>query len=305
MDEQVGRACGGVGMTRVWALLAVLSFGDLAWCGMRGIGIADWLPFAEVSTGLFAVALAGQRWDGPGRRVAAIAEGGLSWLVFSVAGAILTYLAAARNGPLYDAQLAAADAALGFDWTAWYRFVAGHMVLKIPFAIAYHSLLAQIMFSVLWFSRPERRIRGAELLTGVIVALLLTAAVFSLFPSFGPAVGMPELRDAYVEDLVGLRNGTLPSLDIMLLKGVIAFPSFHAVLAILFTYAHRRSPMLAPVAALNAVMILSLPSEGGHYLVDVFGGIAVGLVALLATHVIPARLPMPAPATNPRAARYP
>jgi membrane-associated phospholipid phosphatase len=102
---------------------------------------------------------------------------------------------------------------------------------------------------------------------------------------------VPACQDAYVEDLVGLRHGSLPSLDMMLLKGVIAFPSFHAVLAILFTYAHRGSRVFVPVAVFNGLMLLSIPSEGGHYLVDVLGGIAVGLLAILMTRALPARTP--------------
>jgi membrane-associated phospholipid phosphatase len=131
-----------------------------------------------------------------------------------------------------------------------------------------------------------------------MIGLLLTTALFFLFPTLGPCVSVPACHDAYIDDLVGLRHGTLPSLDIMLLKGVIAFPSFHAVLALLFTYAHRGSQLVLPVAAFNALMLLSIPSEGGHYLVDVLGGVAVGGLAILMTRVLPAHVPVWAPATT-------
>ena len=52
------------------------------------------------------------------------------------------------------------------------------------------------------------------------------------------------------------------------------------------------------MAALNALMLLSIPSEGGHYLVDVLGGIAVGGLAILMTRVLPARAPVLAPAAT-------
>jgi membrane-associated phospholipid phosphatase len=164
--------------------------------------------------------------------------------------------------------------------------------------VAYRSLAAQIVLSVLWLSWRGRDDRNAELLINTTIGLLLTAAVFFLFPTLGPCVGVPACQDAYLDDLVGLRHGSLPSLDIMLLKGVIAFPSFHAVLAILFTYAHRDSPIFLPVAAFNALMLLSIPSEGGHYLVDVLGGIAVGGLAILMTRVLPARPPALVPAAT-------
>ena len=55
-------------------------------------------------------------------------------------------------------------------------------------------------------------------------------------------------------------------------------------------------PTFLPVVALNSLMLVSIPSEGGHYLVDVFGGVAVGIVALLAMRLLPGRLPVFAPA---------
>src|SRR5260370_34917421 len=83
----------------------------------------------------------------------------------------------------------------------------------------------------------------------------------------------------------------------MLLKGVIAFPSFHAALAMLFTYAHRRLPTFLPMAVFNGLMLLAIPSEGGHYLVDIIGGGAGG-----GGGILPATgLPPPGPARRPAA----
>lgn len=279
---------------RVWLLLAALSVGDFVWSEAKGVVIADWWPLIPLGAALLAVSLAYRR-GGRNPRLAAAIEWILLWIVFSVSGALLTYLAAAHNGPLYDAQLAAADHAIGFHWHAWFRFVTAHPALEVPFAIAYHSLLPQIVLSVAWFSFLGRDERNAELLIAVTVALLLTTALFLLVPSLGPCAGVPAFRDLYVSDLTALRNGTMPSIDVMLLKGVIAFPSFHAVLASLFTYAHRRSPIFVPVALFNLLMLAALPSQGGHHLVDVLGGIAVAIAALLAARAVPTRLPALAP----------
>ncbi|HUC69964.1 MAG TPA: phosphatase PAP2 family protein, partial [Stellaceae bacterium] len=59
--------------------------------------------------------------------------------------------------------------------------------------------------------------------------------------------------------------------------------SYHTVLAVLLTYAHRRSSLLAPVALVNAVMLFSVPSFGGHYLIDIIAGIIVAMLAIAAT----------------------
>jgi len=276
--------------SRVWLMLAGLGACDFLWCASLKLGLSHWWPLALASLALLGLTL-GCRFSGVGPRIAAVAEWILLWLIFSVAGALLTYLAAAQDGPVYDARLALADAELGFNWAGWHNFVAAHPVLKLVLAVPYHSLVAQVVLSILWLSWRCRDDRNAELLINTTLGLLLTTTLFFLFPTLGPCVGVPACQDAYVEDLVGLRHGSLPSLDMMLLKGVIAFPSFHAVLAILFTYAHRGTRIFLPVAAFNALMLLSIPSEGGHYLVDVLGGIAVGLLAILMTRVLPARTP--------------
>jgi hypothetical protein len=283
--------------TRVWLLLGIVSFGDFVWCASLGMGLSHWWPLALVAVALMTLTLA-CRLTRIGPRLGATAEWILLWLIFSVAGAVMTYLAAAQDGAVYDARLTLLDAELGFRWSGWLAYVENHPLLKFAFAVAYGSLLPQVLFSVWWFSFLRWDQRNAELLTNAMLALLLAAAVFFLFPALGPCVGAPACHDAYVEDLVGLRHGNLPSLDMMLLKGVIAFPSFHAVLAMLFTYAHRRAPTFLPMAGFNGLMLLAIPSEGGHYLVDIIGGVVVGGVAILATSVLPPRVPVLAPATT-------
>ena len=53
-----------------------------------------------------------------------------------------------------------------------------------------------------------------------------------------------------------------------------------------------------PVAVFNLVMLVSIASEGGHYLVDVIGGIAFGGLTILARRVLPSREPALAPVTT-------
>ena len=58
-------------------------------------------------------------------------------------------------------------------------------------------------------------------------------------------------------------------------------PSYHTVMAVLFTYAFRRTGVIGyGIATLNLVMLFSIPPIGGHYLVDVFAGGALALGAI-------------------------
>ena len=283
---------------RIWLLLGALSAVDLCWCAAQGLTVSNWRPFLLVAAALSALSIVARR-AGRVPRLAAVAQWSLLCLIFSVAGAILTYAAATRDGALYDHQFAALDHAIGFDWNAWLGAVNAHPIVKRVFWGCYSSLFSQIMLSVAWFAWCGWPQRNAELLANATLALLLTTAIFGLFPAFGSGVGVPGFELAYVDDLTGLRNGTLPSLDVMLLKGVITFPSFHAVLAVLFVWSHRGSVSVVPAAVLNGIMLLSIPSEEGHYLVDVFGGLAVAAITIVALRAVPLSPPVLAPARLP------
>src|SRR5256885_11889582 len=134
--------------TRVGLLLAGLSACDVLWCATLRMGLSHWAPVALASLALLGLTL-GCRLSGAGQRIAAIAEWILLWLIFSVAGALLTYLAAAQDGPLYDARLAIADAALGFRFAGWFDFIETYPPLRFAFAGGLSRLARQ--------SCPSRR----------------------------------------------------------------------------------------------------------------------------------------------------
>ena len=65
------------------------------------------------------------------------------------------------------------------------------------------------------------------------------------------------------------------------MEGIVTMPSYHTVLAVLLTYAFRRTGLVGyGIATLNFVMLLSIPPIGGHYLVDVLAGGALALGAI-------------------------
>ena len=64
-------------------------------------------------------------------------------------------------------------------------------------------------------------------------------------------------------------------------KGLIGFPSYHAVLALLVMfYAWKVSWLRWPAVALNLLVLVATPIQGGHHLIDLLGGGAVAALAL-------------------------
>jgi len=117
--------------TRVWILVLLLSLCDIIWAAARSITVSDWWPVIVVGAALLGIAI-GHRRFGMSPRLAALAEWTLLWIIFSLSGARLTYLAAASGGQLYDANIAAIDADLGFDARAWFAVVNAHPLLRLP-----------------------------------------------------------------------------------------------------------------------------------------------------------------------------
>jgi membrane-associated phospholipid phosphatase len=103
---------------------------------------------------------------------------------------------------------------------------------------------------------------------------LITAACFYVVPALGTPtkVNLPAIGD-----LIALRSGELRTINWQSVKGIVAFPSFHVVWAILLMLAMPSYPLVL----LNLLVIVSTVTTGGHYLIDLVGG------ALICAIVVP------------------
>jgi len=185
----------------------------------------------------------------------------------------LPFLAATTGLPLLDATLAQLDAIIGFDWDNAARWVNERPLLDLVLQIAYNTIFFQAGVVLLIGSIKRPGDRNSEFMWLLIVSMLITCAIFA----FTPAVGkIGQVGTHYVQVLSELRAGHWSIMDYERPEGIVTFPSFHTTIAILLTYLVRRERWaLAVFAPLNVLMILSTPTVGGHYLVDLFGGAAV------------------------------
>jgi membrane-associated phospholipid phosphatase len=116
-----------------------------------------------------------------------------------------------------------------------------------------------------------------------------------LFPSSTPAA-FQELSPEVVSKLnlvlsaelgqwlAAIGQSGLQTLDPSALGGIVGFPSFHTVMAILILrYSKEFNGGLAFYSTLNLLMIPAILLHGAHNLVDVFGGLAVAAVTIWLT----------------------
>lgn len=210
----------------------------------------------------------------------------------------LTYVAISIDLPLQDAKLLAWDRTLGFDFRSLLDLTSRHRELIPPLAHSYSSIGPQLLVATLALPLVGRYRRGAEMLCAYMLAILATTIVSALVPAIGVygALGLhasdfPQLEpNGYYDTLRDaplVRNGELRELSLLHLVGVLTFPSFHAVSAILYVWAFWPLRWVRPLAiAGNVLMIVATPLGGGHYLVDVLAGIVVAIVAIVATRKI-------------------
>jgi hypothetical protein len=276
----------------VWIAIAATA-GVVLTASILGPFQIEWLSFRKPA--LVAGVLGVMSWFYANiRRDAALADALTSAaqiIAFAAVGAPLSYVAASAALPLWDAELAALDRHLGFDWMAWLAAMNAAPPLHRILALAYTSFAAQtaVIAVILAAAGHARRLRVFML--SFVVTTLLTIGVSTLMPAQGvwghlhlsavdsPAI-VPVTRDLPLAVFFGLRDGTLRHLVAEGADGIISFPSLHAALGLLFLLALWPVRYVGWIAALlNVAMIAATPVDGSHYLSDVTAGLAIALVS--------------------------
>ncbi len=185
------------------------------------------------------------------------------------------YLAVALGRPLVDAQLAAADAAIGINVATLARWTASHSALTIGLALAYVSLLPQLFLPVVLLGLVFRERDGVwEFVFHYHFCLLVTLLALAWFPAacafqyYGVASAFDQSR--FIAHFDGLRDGTFHVISFANLEGLISMPSFHVAGGLMVTWAFRRHRrVFVPIAIVNVAMIAATFLSGAHYFVDV------------------------------------
>jgi hypothetical protein len=219
--------------------------------------------------------------------IAEIAFWSALWLLYPVFATRLTYLSVAAGYPLADATLNDVDTALGFHWLEWAKFTVGHPLFNDLQRYSYLSYAWQPVLTIPVLAVCRPRYGNAKFLTSMLFAMLLTLLITTFTPAIGPAyaLGLEPLPAPIIQALRATHGAqNLPY------AGIVSFPSFHAVMAILFIQAHRGLSWTLPaVLVFNVLMLISIPYCGDHYLIDVAGGLAVAIATIrILRHMPPA-----------------
>ncbi len=232
------------------------------------------------------------------RRLARLFRAAAEFLLLALSIGSLSYVAAALNRPLWDDVFAAWDSSLGFHWPDWLRLVNEHPRVHVVLAAAYHSMAPQFAI-VLVALLAVRNYRATDVyLIAFALSAWICVSVSALMPGLSPLVHFgitpaeyPNISLAvpleFATHVQALRSGTLQITDLGGAQGLVTFPSFHTSSAVILMLAFWQVPYVRWLGVLvNGTMLLAIPVEGSHYIVDVIAGIAVGLGAWKAAMVL-------------------
>ncbi len=204
----------------------------------------------------------------------------------------LTYVALAINWPLQDKALLAIDRAMGMDPESLIRFVNDHAWVMTSLETGYGFIKYFLLAIPIILAATLRLVRLQLFVAAFALALAVTLLVSAFVPAVGTFYGLnispadfPALNTrtyaAQLRDILAVQSGVLRHLELFALTGVVSFPSFHAASAVLYMWA------LWPVrgigiaaAAMNILMIAATPVIGAHYMIDVFGGVALAVICI-------------------------
>jgi hypothetical protein len=277
----------------IWHLIASMAVLTVAGFLLTGLRVDPFSrPLLLLPFGVLGVTLWIYGSVRPDARLYTLAETCLQLLLVLLLGTMLSYTAAALPLPLQDANLLAIDNALGLDRRAYIAFFDSRPWLFNTVTLAYFSFMPQFMVVLLALFAAKQPLRMQQFVLAAGAALFVTDAISVLTPSIttiyldlGLPVGaeIPAHRYTPLPTLQALRSGLPYWIDLSAVEGLISFPSFHTVGAILFVWGLWTVRYVRWIAlALNTALIAATPFIGAHYFIDLAGGAAVALFAVSA-----------------------
>ncbi len=270
-----------------WLFLAMLGLVDVIWLSLSDFHFVYQTATAPpVICGIF-LAAAWCCWITKKQIGLFVLFDSLAQLCFlPSAGGVLSYLVLSTGLPFIDQHLSRFDYLLGFDWPRYVTWVQGHPVLDIALRLIYTSWAFEwILVPLILAYRHEERVR--ELCAATFISVCATLLISMLYPAisaypFYTPSNPGIVAEIGVPDLFALRDGSLRTIDLGTMDGLVSIPSFHAVGAFLFIHAFRGYRILFPVSfVLNSAILVSTLSAGGHYLVDVLAAAVLALLSIV------------------------
>jgi hypothetical protein len=214
---------------------------------------------------------------------------------FTAVSSIFIFALFPLANPLIDPTLIEADAALGYHWPTVVAWLAQYPGFAEVLGYIYHSSLVQILLTIVLLSALSREVALHRFLLVGIVTLVIAVAIWWVIPSVGPSAfqSIPEadrlatglyFNPAYGQFLLNLVEVGPRQISPEVITGVVAFPSYHMIMALMVVWFLRGTFAFLPLAGVNTLMIPATLTHGGHHLVDLLAGLVVFALSVWITN---------------------
>lgn len=255
------------------------------------VGMVSALPYAALLSFLFLGHYVYARRR-PDERISLV-TGSVGMMIAAALFAGITANAGLRlRYPLVDDALARADIMLGMATPAFVLAVAERPWLGDILGIAYVSIFPLSFATVIWLGIRRQSALLWQFTLAFSAGIVGAAAISVFFPALGNIVhaGLDPLAGSrlpagagvyHLQAVYEYRDGTDVLLELRKLEGVVTFPSFHMIMAVAVGYAFRTTRLVVwPIGLWCALVAISTVPIGGHYVIDLLGGVALWLVCL-------------------------
>lgn len=154
----------------------------------------------------------------------------------------------------------------------------GHLINQTYGALGW-MLASAVLVPILIGKIKDAR----QFLVANVVAFFIGLPLFAFFPAVGPWYGfhfIPDAGQALCQSAYLAMRGTRPY-AYHGAAGVVCFPSFHVIWAILCAQAlWGFRPLRIPIAFFSGLVVLSTLTTGWHYFCDVLAGIAIAAISI-------------------------
>lgn len=267
---------------------------DVLWTAYLGSAV---IPLMLIGAGLY------YRLSERSASIANTMIGAGIFIGFTVIMSMYNYLLLPLTTPVIDPTLAKIDGMLGYYWPDVMAWAAAHPDVSNLLKFAYITTIPQIAVLVVILGLSGRARELHRLLIAVVITAVIAICFWGVFPSLGAKSLYslsPEIWNAvnpivdleYRNDLIHIAANGPGLIAPNEVRGVIAFPSYHAVLAFIAIWSARSIKWAFPVyLVLNLLILPACFIHGGHHFVDVPGGFVVFLIGIWCTGYVMRRIP--------------
>ena len=272
----------------IWNVTCVLLALNVFQVLLRDINF-DWAAYGGVAAIALGCFVLGQVYRVSGRSprigLALVCTG--LFTQFSTMVVVFNYLLMPVAITPIDQSLAWVDSLFGYHWPSVIAWGAENPLVNTILKYAYMSTMPQVGAMIIILGLSGR----AKELHVVMISMTITSVIaivfWGYFPSHGAlsihvlspeleALANPFTTTQYGGELIRMAAQGPGHITPSQIKGLIAFPSYHIVLACTALYAVRTISWVFPIfLVLNLLILPATFFHGGHHMIDAFAGMAL------------------------------